>query len=598
MHSFRKSKKIYQKALQTYKKRKKELSEVSQSAFEETLKNLYRAIENQQKEEAKDLSIKLKELIKNHLPKSFFGWVFEQTIQLAFALVFAIIIRQMCFEFYVVPTGSMRPTFKEGDYVVVAKNTYSLNVPLKTQHFFFDEKAIQRGNIVVFTSENLDMADSDTMYFGLFPGKKQLVKRLVGKPGDTLYFYGGKIYGIDQNKQPIQDFNDLCFKDVEYIPFLQPGGMVKTMTKRDTQKFNSSIIYQMNQPIAKLFLKPLGSVQGKMLSPNPTIKDYHETWGIGNFAMTRILTKEQYEAFTNKPSQSAYYMEFLHHPSFEKAGLKSDMMRRIRPDFSYKKSYIALDDDAMERIFAHMNTVRFCVQNERAFAYGRELHPLFSPFFAGIPDGTYEFDKGTLYQIGHANVALTLDENHPLKQYSPEKTALLYNLGVEFDLHYLPKFSEQILKPSRYSYFRDGNLYTMHAPIFLKEDPNLKSFVKNEKTKPLGFFDLGAPLLKNGAIDVQKIEQFGLSIPEKSYLVLGDNHAVSGDSRVFGFVPEENFKGTASHVFWPFGNRFGFSLQPKSLLSLPRVVVWLAFFAVSLLFYLYYRRKWKNPPEF
>ena len=92
----------------------------------------------------------------------------------------------------------MRPTLKESDFLVVSKTDFGLNIPLTTSHFYFDPSLVQRGEIVVFTGENMDIADSDTVYFYLFPGKKQFVKRLIAKPGDTLYFYGGKVYGIDE----------------------------------------------------------------------------------------------------------------------------------------------------------------------------------------------------------------------------------------------------------------------------------------------------------------------------------------------------------------------------------------------------------------
>ena len=32
-------------------------------------------------------------------------------------------------------------------------------------------------------------------YIFILSGKKQYIKRLMGKPGDILYFYGGEIYG-------------------------------------------------------------------------------------------------------------------------------------------------------------------------------------------------------------------------------------------------------------------------------------------------------------------------------------------------------------------------------------------------------------------
>jgi len=40
-------------------------------------------------------------------------------------------------------------------------------------------------------------------------------------------------------------------------------------------------------------------------------------------------------------------------------------------------------------------------------------------------------------------------------------------------------------------------------------------------------------------------------IPEKEYLMLGDNGPSSADSRIWGFVPEENIIGRASFIWWP-----------------------------------------------
>jgi signal peptidase I len=50
--------------------------------------------------------------------------------------------------------------------------------------------------------------------------------------------------------------------------------------------------------------------------------------------------------------------------------------------------------------------------------------------------------------------------------------------------------------------------------------------------------------------------QYGLRgekirVPENSYFVLGDNSAVSRDSRYWGFVPAENLIGKAFLTYWP-----------------------------------------------
>jgi signal peptidase I len=43
-----------------------------------------------------------------------------------------------------------------------------------------------------------------------------------------------------------------------------------------------------------------------------------------------------------------------------------------------------------------------------------------------------------------------------------------------------------------------------------------------------------------------------LVVPKNSYFVLGDNRPQSEDSRYWGFVPREKFKGKAWFTFWPF----------------------------------------------
>jgi signal peptidase I len=50
-----------------------------------------------------------------------------------------------------------------------------------------------------------------------------------------------------------------------------------------------------------------------------------------------------------------------------------------------------------------------------------------------------------------------------------------------------------------------------------------------------------------------------LVVPADDFFVLGDNRAVSSDSRIWGFVPRQNIIGRAAFVYWPLGqNNDGF----------------------------------------
>ena len=124
----------------------------------------------------------------------------------------------------------------------------------------------------------------------------------------------------------------------------------------------------------------------------------------------------------------------------------------------------------------------------------------------------------------------------------------------------------------------------MGSSIFSKEDPILEQFLVSEKKKQslsnsqhpyFPFEDLGPPLKNDGSLDTDFIKKYGITIPERMYLALGDNHAMSADSRDFGFVPEDNIRGAPDFIFWPYGSRWGTPNQPQyPLMTLPRAVVW------------------------
>jgi signal peptidase I len=609
--SLRKPKKTFRYFHRYYLRKAKRLDPSTKEAIDGYLRELRSAILSKNPEEAKKAAKTLEQASEKLIPKTTFDKIRDSLGGLLFALLIAVLIRTTWFELYTIPSGSMRPTLKEEDYLVVSKTDYGINVPLKEAHFYFDPDLVKRGSIIVFNGANMDIADSDTVYFYLFPGKKQFVKRLIGKPGDILYFYGGQIYGIDAQGNPINDLQEV--NQLEHIPFIRFDGKAETSTGARNGLFSSVIFHQMNIPVAKLAISPIGKIQGEMLPQKgrPLPAQYSDLWGMKHFAMSRLLTPAEVEKIypDAELEQGLLYLELTHHPTLQNGQLLRDEYNRLRPELSVSTSLIPLQKHHLEALSKHMTTCRFSVKNGVAWRLGWNPKDLamYLPHLPQVPDGTYEIQDGKAYRLPFPHIPILgvftngitkeLPANHPLYSQDPETIYKLYNLGIEFLNQYLPTSKQQRVIPSRYAYFKEGDLYLLGAPVILKNDPTLQSFLaKEEQRKAISitinpyfpFTDAGPPTL-------EEIRKNGIQVPEKMYLALGDNHAMSADSRQFGFVPEDNLKGGVSFIFSPLGNRLGGVPQPSiPHTTIPNLTIWSLFILAMLASSLYYRRKLRN----
>jgi len=535
--------------------------------------------------------------------KSSFDHLKELSSALLVAAVFAILIRSMWFEIYQIPSGSMRPSFRELDNLTVSKTQFGLNVPLATSHFSFDPNLVERAKIVIFSGDGIDLPDTDTNYFWLFPGKKRYIKRLIAKPGDTLYFYGGKIYALDKEGNPIEELlQDPYMEKLDHIPFLRFDGRI-------SQTPQGFIFKHFNIPIGKAIF---GRVQnkGEIFFNNSWQQEnsisFSDLFGIKNYGMTKILSpkfaQKFYPTLFQNASDAPLYLEIAHSPQLTGNSLVFNQEEsRYGLLLSPHRTLLPLYEEQIEKVRQGLYTARFDVKDGAAKRYSEEAFSYSSsnPVFPKVPDGRYEYYFGNAYKVLPAGILKLLPKDSPLYPNDPEMLQKLFNMGIDFSTLYSESSPLRRLMPHRYAYFRDGDFYVMGTKIFDKNDPALKKFIELEEKKAASatsfspykpFIDHGSPI-QNGEWNKELIRTFGVTVPEKQYLVLGDNHAMSADSRYFGFVPQENLQGVPSFIFWPPGERFATSQQtPYPLLTPYRISIW-CIAALSFAIFFYAQRK-------
>lgn len=98
---------------------------------------------------------------------------------LAVFLLIAFFLRASVVEAFKIPSGSMIPTLRIGDHILVSKLSYGIRAPLY-DGFIYQYGEPQRGDIVVFTRPE-------------DPGTN-IIKRVIGLPGDLVEVRDTKVF--------------------------------------------------------------------------------------------------------------------------------------------------------------------------------------------------------------------------------------------------------------------------------------------------------------------------------------------------------------------------------------------------------------------
>lgn len=99
--------------------------------------------------------------------------IVEWVVLIASALVIALLIKTFLFQAFYIPSESMKPTLNIGDRVLVNKLSYRVH-------------DVNRGDIVVFETPPKEKDANGKI--------KDLVKRVIGLPGETLETHNGIVF--------------------------------------------------------------------------------------------------------------------------------------------------------------------------------------------------------------------------------------------------------------------------------------------------------------------------------------------------------------------------------------------------------------------
>lgn len=132
-------------------------------------------IENQQEVYLQAKSVAAQEPVAVEYSKSFFP-----------VLLIVLVLRSFIAEPFQIPSGSMIPTLKIGDFILVNKFTYGIRLPV-IRNKVINVNDPKRGDVMVFFPPH-----RPTTYY---------IKRIVGMPGDEVRYDNNVLY-INGEQQP------------------------------------------------------------------------------------------------------------------------------------------------------------------------------------------------------------------------------------------------------------------------------------------------------------------------------------------------------------------------------------------------------------
>ncbi len=147
------------------------------------------------------------------------------------ALLLALLIKTFLVQAFYIPSDSMYPTLKTDDRVLVNKLSYKLH-------------DVHRGDIVVFSKPPKELSNI-----------KDLVKRVVGLPGETVEAHDNHVY-VDRRRLPENYLPDGTVT-TDFEPVTIPKGHVFVMGDNRTRSEDSRVFGPVREStiVGRVFLR-------------------------------------------------------------------------------------------------------------------------------------------------------------------------------------------------------------------------------------------------------------------------------------------------------------------------------------------------------
>lgn len=178
-----KAKKLMKETRVLLKRKARKMTPEGKQEVESSIAELERALSRKAPKQVQKAKEGVRKAVARHVPHTKLDVVLDYAYSLATAVLIALVIRHFVVEPFKIPSGSMIPTLKIGDKILVNKFIYGLRVPfMKTR--LVDICRPRRWDVIVFTTSGIPDASQ-------YP--KNFVKRVAGLPGETLEIREGEI---------------------------------------------------------------------------------------------------------------------------------------------------------------------------------------------------------------------------------------------------------------------------------------------------------------------------------------------------------------------------------------------------------------------